>query len=193
MRYVRSMSLVIVVGVAAYFGGNFLGEYLLAREEISFKAKRAAVAEAATVEHIHLGVGDTLPAIPLQTLDGREVRLDSLVQGAFYLASVHPSCGTCVDEMAEIAYRQDRRKKLGSFVFITAANPREMEDVRDSLGLENPFLYDHRGRLLYQFGLDIFPLFLLIDEHRCIRELVLGSLLSSEIEEAITESEIAVR
>ncbi len=203
MKHLRSLGLVVVVGLVAYFAGSILGGYLVEREEESFKARRDALTEVAAAKHVQLGAGDTIPDIALETLEGDTVTLwtaiaqinehgavtratgSNAANGAaferIYLVAVHPQCGTCVEEMAEIARFEAEHRTLGPFIFVSAANPRECQDVRDSLGLENTFLYDHRGRFLYSFGLDIYPLVLSIDQDHVVRDLILGTLLPSEI------------
>ena len=211
MKHLRLVVLAVLVGTTAYLTGTRLGDFLLTREESSFRERRAALTEAAAAGHVQLGVGDTVPDFALEMIEGDTVSLwsalaqscdygelpeasgaDGSPAGEFtttYLIGVHPQCGTCVEEMAEIARYQAEHQTTGPFVFVSAANPRECQDVRDSLGLQSPFLYDHRGRFLYEFGLAIYPLVLVIDQDRTVQEMILGTLLQSEIADAIITEE----
>lgn len=190
MRRVYTVILVIGIGTAAYLAGATLGRILSTQKANAYLGRRSVSTAAASEGHIRIEIGDTLPNVTLETLDGTLIQLYSVLSGPACLISIHPQCGTCMDELREIARLQKEIGTIGPFIFISACNPRELEDVRDSLGLSNLFLYDHRGQFLYRFGLDVFPLLVRVDEYQCIREVVLGALLPTEIEEAITQGQI---
>lgn len=185
MRLATTAVIVTIVGLVAWAGGSAIGNYVSERKKAGFKERRAEQTQQALDQHFDLKIGDYLPDRLLETLTGDTVSLASLLTDESYLVAVHPNCKTCLEEMAEIARLQREHNALGPFVFVSSANPRELAEIRDSLGLQNPILYDHRGKLLSQFNLTAFPCFLKLDSQRRVTDFVLGTLLPEEIEAAL--------
>jgi len=181
----KALILPAIVGVAAYFAGNALGTYLSERKKSDYLTIRAERTAGVVGSHLQLGIGDTLPDALLEDLSSQSVRLSKVLAEKTYLVAVLPTCETCLEEMSAIARVQAEKKATGPFVFVSSANPRLLADLRDSLHLDNQFLYDHKGKFLEPFGIDIFPMFFVVGENRRIEEVVLGELLPEEIEAAI--------
>jgi len=177
--------LLLLVGGVAYLAGSSLGYYLSERKKADYKSARAERTASIVGSHVQLGVGDTLSDRVFETLDAAPVKLSDVISGRTYVVAVLPTCETCITEMAAIAQAPSRGGVTGRFVFVSSANPRLLADLRDSLQLNNQFLYDHKGRFLEPFGIDIYPMSFVIDRDRRIKEIILGRLLPEEIEAAI--------
>ncbi|MEW5995307.1 MAG: redoxin family protein, partial [Candidatus Zixiibacteriota bacterium] len=176
---------VAAIALAAYIAGHSLGNYFSNKKTSQFLAERDRRTQSVLQSHIQLAVGNTLPEHAFETLEFDTVRLSTCLSENTILVAVHPDCQTCVDEMAAISRMQAENDRIGPFVFISSANPRILAELRDSLQLGNCFLYDHRKRFLSRFGIDTYPLFVTVDSNRRIKDIVLGSLLLEEIEEAL--------
>ena len=187
MKLWTGVILIILAGGLAYFAGNSLGDFLSKKKTADFLTNREQKTENILKEHVQLGVGDTLPDYAFETLDFDTVTFSECLSDNSILVAVHPSCKTCIEELSLISTIQIEHDKVGPFIFISSANPRLVQDLRDSLQLGNLFLYDHRGKFLSHFGIDIYPMVLKIDSNRQITEVILGSLLPEEIKEVLQE------
>jgi len=176
------ISVAVIVVSFAFVAGQSLGDYFNKKQEDQYAARRSDQTERLLIDHIQLGAGDTLPDQAFETLVFDTVRLSEVLSDRSVLVAVLPGCGSCLEEMGNIAEIQAARDLVGPFVFVSSGNPRELAAIRDSLGLANPFLYDHRGAFLSQFGIDIYPMCLTVSRTRELEDILIGSLLPSEIE-----------
>lgn len=185
MKLKKGIILIVLAGILAYFAGNSLGGFLSKKKTADFLASREQKTEDILKEHVQLGAGDTIPDYSFETLDFDTVTFSECLSDNSILVAVHPTCKTCIEEMSLISAIQAEHNTNGPFIFISSANPRLVQDLRDSLQLSNLFLYDHRGKFLSHFGIDIYPMVLKIDSNRQITEVILGSLLPEEIKEVL--------
>jgi len=176
------ISVAVIVVSFAFVAGQSLGDYFNKKQEDQSASRRSDQTERLLIDHIQLGAGDTLPDQAFETLVFDTVRLSEVLSDRSVLVAVLPGCGSCLEEMGTIAEIQAARDLVGPFVFVSSGNPRELAAIRDSLGLANPFLYDHRGAFLSQFGIDIYPMCLTVSRTRELEDILIGSLLPSEIE-----------
>jgi len=183
------ISVVVIVVSFAFVAGQSLGDYFNTKQEDQYTARRTDMTERLLVDHIQLGASDTLPDQAFETLVFDTVRLSEILSDRSVLVAVLPGCGSCLEEMGTIAEMQAERDLVGPFVFISSGNPRELAAIRDSLGLTNPFLYDHRGAFLSQFGIDIYPMCLTVSRTRELEDILVGSLLPSEIETILNNTQ----
>jgi len=179
---------VIVVGFA-FVAGQSLGDYFNSKNQDQTIARRTDMTERLLVDHIQVAVGDTLLDQAFETLTFDTVSLSDILSERSVLVAVLPGCGSCLEEMGTIAEIQTARDLVGPFVFVSSGNPRELAAIRDSLGLTNPFLYDHRGAFLSQFGIEIYPMCLTVSRTGELEDILIGSLLPSEIETVLNNTE----
>jgi hypothetical protein len=64
-----------------------------------------------------------------------------------------------------------------------------LSDLQGTYQLSNHFLYDHRSAFLTGYGLDVYPLFIVVNHGRVIEEIMMGGLLPEEIKNAIKEGQ----
>ena len=185
MRYKMGIITIIIAGGLAYLTGHLLGDILSKRKIASFLNQRKQRTENILKEHVQFGIGDTIPDYVFETLDYDTISFSKCLKDNTVLVAIHPGCETCVEEMSMISTLQLEYNETGPFVFISSANPRLLKDIRDSLKLDNLFLYDHKGKFLSHFGIDIYPMVLWVDDNKQITEIILGSLLPDEIEDAL--------
>jgi uncharacterized protein YneF (UPF0154 family) len=185
MKLRTGIILIILAGGIAYLAGSSLGGFLSKKKTADYLTSREQGTENILKEHVQFGVGDILPDYAFETLDFDTITFSECISDNSILVAVHPSCKTCIEEMSLISTIQSEHDTVGPFIFISSENPRIVQDLRDSLQLGNLFLYDHKGKFLSHFGIDVYPMVLKIDSNRQITEVILGSLLPEEIEEVL--------
>ena len=138
--------------------------------------------------------GEPAPDFALTSLDGEQVRLSSLRGTPVVLNFWATWCGPCRDEMPEI--QEAYAAGAGEFVVLginSEGTPTEMarrlsRDYVDEMGLTFPILLDSPSTEVFdQYRLRGLPDTFFIDREGVIRDVVVGPLSRSALEERLAD------
>jgi len=179
----------LAAGATAYVGGKSVGEFLSDKHSHALIRERAERSVAVARSHFRLAVGDTPPNTAFESLEATPISLHAMLIQAggnpVYIVAIQPTCESCLEEMARIAESQTRFDRIGPFVFVSSGNPRLLSDLRDSLKLQNQFVYDHRRRFLSEFDIDVYPTTFVVGLDSRIVDIRVGDLLPFEIDSIV--------
>lgn len=123
-----------------------------------------------------LSVGDTLLGHTFETLDLKNVALSELIDGTTLISIMDPECHSCLEELATVCSIAGEDFLRERMVLISEANPRLLVEVRDSLDLPSPILYDHRGQWIQHYRVTSLPFNLIVDS-----DLVIGQIIATQV------------
>ncbi|HVF64675.1 MAG TPA: TlpA disulfide reductase family protein [Casimicrobiaceae bacterium] len=105
------------------------------------------------------GSGDPAPALVLNDLDGREVRLDNFRGRTVVVNFWATWCGPCVAEMPSLSRLRDKLSGVG--VEVIGVNLQEnaarIRPFAEKLGLDFPIVRDHDGSVTKAWKATVFP------------------------------------
>ncbi len=129
--------------------------------------------------------GEAAPRLALPGLDGRPVDLASL-RGKVVAVNFWASwCGPCQLEMPELAevWREHHDR---CFELLGVAEESAREDVaRLAPGIPYPILLDERAEALEPWGIQGYPITVLVDPEGKVRQVFRGALSKRRLESAI--------
>jgi hypothetical protein len=175
---------ILVLGVGSGLGGLVALE-LRAHQAAVLEAQRKAEQGTQTALVLDkmqtIQVGDTLRDFTFADLSGQPIRLSEHVTGLTWIAIIEPSCETCVLNVRRIKSVLPDSLATHRVVFISGSNPRDMQDLRNSVGIGSLFLYDHKRQWSNGYKFNAFPFHMLVDRGLQIREIVIGDLSEDQI------------
>lgn len=143
VRRVSTFTGIIVLTIAvAYVLGVQAGSFINERKRAERRAKgvehtRSILDRMQTIE-----VGDRLPDVPMEDIDGYPHLLSELVQGQALITYTQTSCDACLMELERIAELCRNPSDYRRFIFVSTANPLHLMELRSNFGLESDFLFD---------------------------------------------------
>lgn len=176
---VAVLILCLVAGLA--FGG------LLAKVIFSAKSEQRRSQQTETTSQIlqsmgTLEVGDRLSDHLFEDFAGTPVRLSDVVHDQTWIAIIEPTCESCVEDMRFLKSVLTKVGQERAFVFVSASNPRFLRDLKEEIGLESTFLYDHRRVWSNQYNFFTYPFHIRVDGRLEILEVVAGALSRDQID-----------
>ncbi len=132
-------------------------------------------------------MGDRLSDHSFEDLAGTPVRLSDVVHNQTWIAIIEPTCESCVEDMRYLKSVLTGVEQEHAFVFVSASNPRFLRDIKEEIGLNSTFLYDHRRVWSNQHNFFTYPLHVRVDGNLQMLEIVAGALSREQIEAMLRE------
>lgn len=164
-------------------GGLLVSSAINESRSTKIQAKRQRLQSAILLTMQSLKVGDTLLDHTFETLNLKNVALSELIDGTTLISIMDPDCHSCLEELATVSSIAGGDFLRDRLVLISEANPRLLAEVRDSLDLPSPILYDHRGQWIQHYRVTSFPFNLIVDSDLVIRQIVATQLTEEEVTE----------
>lgn len=169
---------ILITCVVAILLGVIVGKKVSAARQ---KAHRGKVTQEILSHMKTLQEGDVLPDHTFEFLDESKIALSELIQGKSVIIFMSPTCETCLDEIEYLQRLVPDSARLQHFIFISAGNPRLLQDLKSERHMCSPILYDHKGKYHSRFAIESFPLNVIVSKERRIEKIVAGGLLDNEI------------
>jgi len=177
------VAVVAFAGFLGVGGGKLYSHWLKNRERTELTT--AIVKQMETID-----VGDTLPDHVFEDFSRNPVDLRKTLPHGGLVTFISPTCPSCEDQLSEFAASVAEDAQAGRFVFISAGNPRLLEEVRDKHKLNAPVLYDHKSVYWKQLQINSFPLNVFVDDRFVITDMIAGPISAAEFSQVLTsESE----
>lgn len=168
-------------------GGLLVSGAINESRSTEIQAKRQRLQSAILRTMQSLSVGDTLLDHTFETLDLKNVALSELIDGTTLISIMDPECHSCLEELATVSSIAGEDFLRNGLVLISEANPRLLAEIRDSLDLPSPILYDHRGQWIQHYRVTSFPFNLIVSSDLVVRRIIATQVTTEEIRALVSE------
>jgi peroxiredoxin len=181
-RLQRGIILAIIGGivlVAAYFSGT-----AIAKGMRNWKAGRMRAEQTtAILERMGsgLGVGKALPDAVLADLEGVDTRLGDLLCDRTVIVFFRTDCSYSRAELAALKKATAKPEDQSCFILISHSDQTELWEVKQSLGLTCPILFDRDKQYGRQLGLMTAPLNFVVDKALQVKEVIAGAMSVEDV------------
>ena len=166
------------------FGGKAVSSILAKRQEGARLAHRLELQKQILGQMKTFKLGDTLVDHEFDDIDGRTIRLSSVVRasGGAIIGIISPECSVCAEEVSGLAKLVPDSAFRSRILFISSGNVEELENLRRLSGLTNLFLCDRNAAWLSQYKVHTFPFNVFVDRNLVVREIIPSSLTEPDLE-----------
>lgn len=175
-KWVRTLIMTLLFLLGGGVVGLLLSFVWLSHLSSTSDARRAAKTTSLLNQMRSIAIGDTLSDAIIEDLKGSKVWPSNFVKKRTWIGVIEPGCDACDNTIQDLKSNVSPSQLESCFLFISAANPRVLQDLRDQEGVLAPILYDHRRQWLHSINLTTFPFFLLVDSTLRIQQAVAGGL-----------------
>ena len=183
--YLMYIVITVVVCASAYFLGLQVADAMISSKQEQSAEEFYKGREKFTQEALSylkgLSPGDTVPDHRFEDIKRESFQLSDLVNGPTAITFFDTECESCRTEMKEVSDIVRNNIEHNNFIFISASNPRLIEELVMAYSPQVPVLYDHRGAFILGFELHNFPFTIIVDKNLVVQEAIAAPLTSYDI------------
>ena len=158
------------------------GNHVAHTKRESTRAASVHQTEAILKRMATIQVGDTLPNYMVEDIDGNRFMLSQLLVGLTVISFINTDCDACLTELGTTVERCRDSLDQRHFLYISTGNPVRLQGLRESFGIKSPILFDEAAYISNELKVYSYPLNLIVDDERTIREIQSGALWPEQYE-----------
>lgn len=164
--------------------GKLISLSVKERNEKQWLQHRAELRRQVLAEMKTMKIGDTLVDYEFDDLDGRTIRLSSLVRekGAI-IGIISPDCGACQEEVSGLTKLIPNSSLRSRFIFVSAGDVQQLQNLRRVSELTNPFLVDRNSAWSSNYRIPNLPFNVIVDHNLVVQEILPMSLAPEDVSE----------
>jgi len=176
----RGLVLGLAIAVGAWFIGTQAG-HLYTAMYTRFTAKSREQVTAEALDRMRtVRIGLPLSDFSFEDIDGKRWRLGEAAPGKAVICFVSLSCQSCLDELAMLSDQVRDGKLTLRAVVVSSSNPLNLKNMRDSLNLPFPMLWDEDKAFQTSLHIDSYPFNLVVDSGLIVRRVIVGALKEND-------------
>lgn len=177
-KFIFGIVIVCITIAIAYVTGIKAAEHWknISKNTNEDKAKQSILSQMN-----NLSLGDTLPDYSFDDLSFQSKKLRPMIEGKTMLIFIQPGCPFCLADIELLNKYIQEDTNASKFIIISAGDPRELIELRNTYELKMPILYDHERGYSSIFGVFTYPFHIVINKDMAVTNIITRKLTEKDI------------